>query len=63
MRQCKRCKKSYQKGGTRKLLRGHYNVTKVGRKKANLQLSMLYTPGKRVLLCTRCIKTFSKTKK
>ncbi len=61
MRACERCEKSYKKGGTRKLLRGHYNQTTAGKKKANLQFSNLYD-GKKRLLCTKCIRTLSKTK-
>jgi len=57
MRQCERCKKSYSMGGTRKLLRGHYNPTAYGKKKANLQWTNLLKSGKRSLVCTRCIRT------
>jgi len=60
MRACAICGKSYILGGTRKLLRGHYNPTKTGKKKANLQWTRLYAPGKRVLVCTRCLKTLTK---
>lgn len=62
MRACERCKKSSQGGGTRKLLRGHYNPTNYGKKKANLQWTSLLVPGKRSLVCTRCLRTLSKTK-
>jgi ribosomal protein L28 len=60
MRQCARCEKSYIKGGTRKLLRGHYNPTKSGKKKANLQWTRNYIPGKQVLVCARCLKELTK---
>lgn len=62
MRQCFICKKSYIGGGTRKLLRGHYNPTAYGKKKANLQWTR--RPGKigRVLICARCLKTLNKQK-
>jgi hypothetical protein len=60
MRACEKCEKSYKMGGTRKLLRGHYNPTAWTRKKANLQYGKL--DGKRALLCTRCLRTLSKTK-
>lgn len=60
MRECARCKKSYQGGGTRKLLRGHYNPTTYGKKKANLQWTRAFISGKRVLLCTRCLRTITR---
>jgi len=60
MRQCTKCGKSYIKGGTRKLLRGHYNPTKTSKKKANLQWTKSFIPGKRVLVCTRCLKGLTK---
>jgi len=43
-------------GGTRKLLRGHYNPTNWSRKQANLQ--WFSEPGKagRVKACVKCIK-------
>jgi len=60
MRQCALCAKSYQMGGTRKLLRGHYNVTNKTKKQVNLQ--WLSIPGEkgRVKACVKCIR---KTKK
>jgi hypothetical protein len=46
--------------GTRILLRGHYNPTNWSRKYPNLQKTI--TPkGEKVLACTTCIKTFTKT--
>ncbi len=60
MRACAICEKSYLMGGTRKLLRGHYNPTKRGKKKANLQWTRALGPGKRSLVCTRCLKTLTK---
>jgi ribosomal protein L28 len=60
MRACAKCGKSYIKGGTRKLLRGNYNPTKTSKKKANLQWTKVYIPGKRVLVCTRCLKDLTK---
>ena len=42
------------------MLRGHYNPTKTGKKKANLQWTKLYVPGKRVLVCVRCLKGLTK---
>jgi len=59
MRACARCGKSYKGGGTRKLLRGHYNPTTYGKKKANLQWSRVMG-GTRRLLCTNCIKTLTR---
>jgi len=60
MRQCYLCEKSYQLGGTRKLLRGHYNPTKTSKKQPNLQWGRL--PGKtgRFKFCVKCLR---KTKK
>ncbi len=43
---------------SRVLLRGHYNPTGKTRKKPNLQWAKL--DGKRVRICTDCIKTLSK---
>ena len=63
MRKCARCEKSFIMGGTRKLLRGHYNPTSWGKKKANLQWTKSYTPGKRALVCTRCLRTLTKKAK
>ncbi len=59
MRHCAVCGKTSKMGGTRKLLRGHYNPTNWTRKYPNLQLTL--TPdGERLLACTQCIRTFSK---
>ncbi|HXF43910.1 MAG TPA: 50S ribosomal protein L28 [Candidatus Paceibacterota bacterium] len=60
MRACAVCGKSYQMGGTRRLLRGHYNPTKRGKKKANLQWTKALRAGGRALVCTRCLKTLTK---
>ncbi|MDP2704714.1 MAG: hypothetical protein Q8P01_05960 [bacterium] len=48
-------------GGTRKLLRGNYNPTNWKKKKANLQKTEDPKTGKRILACTRCMKTMAKT--
>ncbi|RJQ36031.1 hypothetical protein C4552_04870 [Candidatus Parcubacteria bacterium] len=56
MRACPLCGKSSIIGGTRKLLRGHYNLTKTERKYPNLQWVRLAS-GRRVKACTRCLKT------
>ncbi len=61
MRQCEMCKKSYMMGGTRKLLRGNYNPTNWKKKKANLQKATDPKTGKRLLACTKCMKTMAKT--
>ncbi|MDP3901935.1 MAG: hypothetical protein Q8Q37_03155 [bacterium] len=47
--------------GTRKLLRGHYNPTNWSRKYPNLQKTKLPN-GKRVLVCTTCLRTLAKAK-
>ena len=61
-RVCQICgKKSIMKRKLNKL-RGKYNPTPKKRKYPNLQWVRLAS-GKRVLACTRCIKTLSKTKK
>jgi len=60
MRACESCGKSYKGGGTRKLLRGHYNPTAYHKKRANLQWTRLLHPPKRSLVCTRCLKTLTK---
>ena len=70
MRQCERCQKSSIGGGTRKLLRGHYNPTNWTKKRANLQWTRLHTVGKpagqkvtrRSMVCANCLRTLSRTK-
>ena len=61
MKQCAICEKSYKMGGTRKLLRGHYNPTNWKKKKANLQWMKNTKAEGRILACTRCIRTLGKT--
>ena len=51
----------------RKLLRGHYNPVNRYRKYPNLQWAKIDSPdgqagAKRVMICTSCIKTLSKTR-
>ena len=58
MRQCAMCHKGSQMGGERKLLRGHYNPVNWTRKYPNLQYARI--DGKRVLICTKCIRTLHK---
>jgi ribosomal protein L28 len=62
MRKCAVCGKGSIIGGTRKLLRGHYNLTKTSRKYPNLQWVRLAS-GRRVKACTGCIKTLQKAKR
>jgi ribosomal protein L28 len=45
---------------SRVLLRGHYNPTGKTRKKPNLQWAKV--DGKRIKMCTDCIKTLAKNK-
>ena len=63
MRACERCGKSSKQGGTRKLLRGHYNPTTSGKKRANLQWGKDPITAKRIMVCTSCLRTLSKTRK
>jgi ribosomal protein L28 len=51
------------KANTRIKLRGKYNPTNSSRKKANLQYAVDPKTGKRLLVCTKCLRTLSKTKK
>jgi len=64
-KQCPICEKGSYVGGTRKLLRGNYNPTKKSRKYPNLQWASLpddgsssakAKAGKRIKICTRCLK-------
>jgi hypothetical protein len=48
-------------GGARRLLRAHYNPVNWTRKYPNLQWGKV--DGKRVKMCTNCIKTQHKTVK
>jgi ribosomal protein L28 len=58
MTKCSQCGKKPMKAVKRKLLRGHYNPTKVYRQKPNLQWAKVN--GKRIKMCTDCIKTLNK---
>lgn len=67
MRTCELCSKTSRMGGTRKLLRGHYNPTNWTRKYPNLQRTRIpaggfmgIEAGTRVLVCSNCIRNFSK---
>jgi len=55
MKSCPICNKTTRMGGKRNLLRGKYNPTKMQRKIPNLQWTRL-PGGKRVKICTRCLK-------
>ncbi len=61
MRQCSICGKGSIMRASRNKLRGKYNPTPKKRKYPNLQYYTLLN-GKRVLLCTRCLKAKSKQK-
>lgn len=56
---CPQCKKGSRMVNRRVLLRGHYNPTGKRRKYPNLQWSRV--DGKRIKICTDCIKTQNKT--
>jgi hypothetical protein len=58
MRQCAICHKGSRMGGTRRLLRGHYNPVNWSRKYPNLQYARV--SGKRTLVCTNCLRTITK---
>ena len=55
---CPQCGKKPIMLTTRKLLRGHYNPTSKSRRYPNLQWAKV--AGKRVQICTDCIKTLHK---
>ena len=57
---CPLCGKKSMVANKRKLLRGHYNPVNRYRKYPNLQWAKIN--GKRVKICTSCIKARSKTK-
>jgi len=67
---CPLCGKKSMMANKRKLLRGHYNPVNRYRKYPNLQWAKvnpekagaLGAGGKRVKICTSCIKAQSKTK-
>ena len=61
MRQCAVCSKGSRMGGARRLLRAHYNPVNWTRKYPNLQWGKV--DGKRVKMCTTCIKTQHKAVK
>lgn len=55
MTTCPICGKGSRMGGKRNLLRGKYNPTKHVRKYPNLQWARLPN-GKRIKICTTCLK-------
>ncbi|MEK7515217.1 MAG: hypothetical protein AAB608_02465 [Patescibacteria group bacterium] len=55
---CPTCAKRSVMVTTRKLLRGHYNPTSRSRRYPNLQWARV--GGKRLKICTDCIKTIAK---
>ncbi|PIR89231.1 MAG: hypothetical protein COU07_02085 [Candidatus Harrisonbacteria bacterium CG10_big_fil_rev_8_21_14_0_10_40_38] len=59
MRSCAICGKTSRMGGTRRLLRGHYNPTNWTRKYPNLQ-KMTLESGEKILACTQCMRTRTK---
>jgi ribosomal protein L28 len=58
MRQCEMCAKSSKMVGHRIKLRGKFNPTNWSRKYANLQYATI--EGKRMHICTGCIRTLHK---
>jgi len=58
-RSCTICGKTKIVGHRRKLLRGHRNVTAKRDFKPNLQKTTYQ--GKKVLACTRCLRSVTKT--
>lgn len=72
MRTCKICDKRSHKVNKLNKLRGKYNPVKAGRQKPNLQWVVIPLEtkrplfkkfaGKRILACTKCMKTLSKLK-
>jgi len=63
MKQCAFCAKGYQMGGTRKLLRGHYNPTKQSKKQPNLQWAKIPGVPGRLKLCVKCLGALKKSTK
>ena len=60
-KQCPICKRKYIWVWRRRKLRGKYNPTVKRKQKLNLQPFKLPS-GKRIMACTKCIKTLSKQK-
>jgi len=58
MKECAICGKKKSIGNTRKLLRGHYNVTGKREFKPNLQKTTF--ENRKVLACVKCIKNMNR---
>ncbi len=58
-KQCEICGKGSRKAGRYNKVRGQYNPSKRKKQKPNLQKVRLPS-GKKVLACTKCIKSLSK---
>lgn len=58
MTRCPLCGKKPTMATTRVLLRGHYNPTVKSKRYVNLQWARVN--GKRIKICTDCIKTLAK---
>jgi len=58
-RVCDICKKSYHKANIVNKLRGQYNRCGIKKQRVNLQWKKI--DGKKVRVCTKCIKTLTKT--
>jgi len=61
-RYCEKCGKTSQMETKRKLLRGHYNPVNRIRKYPNLQWTR-DKDGRRVRVCTQCLRTNAKVAK
>ncbi len=61
MTKCPLCGKKPMMANKRKLLRGHYNIVNRYKKYPNLQWARVN--GKRMKICTDCIKTQEKVAK
>jgi len=60
MKQCAVCGKGYIMGGTRILLRGHYNPTNKTKKQVNLQWVSIPGEAGRIKACVKCLRTIKK---
>ena len=58
MRKCEICGRGSKMGGSRKLLRGHYNPVNWTRKYPNLQWAKVN--GKRLKICMTCLRNMAK---
>ena len=68
MRKCEICGRGSKMGGTRKLLRGHYNPVNWSRKYPNLQWAKVPAKGgsasggngRRLKICMTCLRNMAK---